>query len=95
MYVSQQAYLYLMIFLITYVINAIISANVYGAGVLLGMIIVFIVCIPFIALSVYNIDCLTTGGCEIWSWFLSIISIMSLIGTTIYMIVLALQGKKL
>jgi uncharacterized membrane protein (DUF485 family) len=62
--------------------------GVYGGTVaFFGFILIFLIGIPFILLSIYNIDCLTTGGCNIWSWVVSILSIIGLFITTILMIV--------
>jgi hypothetical protein len=81
--VSRQAYLYTIVLLLTAFINMILAAYIFGAVGLFGFIITFLISIPFLLLSVYNIDCLTTGGCNIWSWVVSILSVLSLLLTTI------------
>jgi uncharacterized membrane protein (DUF485 family) len=62
---------------------------IWGAPAFFGFILTFLIGIPFTLLSIYNIDCLTTGGCNVWSWVVSILSIIGLFITTILMIVFA------
>lgn len=45
-----------------------------GAVGLLYVIIILLITIPIYALSIYNIDCLTKGSCETWSWILVILN---------------------
>lgn len=93
--ISRQAYVYTIILIITSIINLLISGVIFGITGFLGYILIFIFAVPFAILSIYNIDCLTTGGCEIWSWIWSIISSISLLGTTVLMIVAGLLKEKL
>lgn len=88
---SRQAYFYLMTLVIVFIINAIVTVYIYGTGVILIVAIIIIFCIPFLALAIYHINCLSKGGCEILSWILTICTIISLTGTTIYMIGAALK----
>lgn len=91
---SRQAYFYLITLIIVFIINAIVTVYIYGTGVILIVAIIIIFCIPFLALAIYHINCLSKGGCEILSWILTICTIISLTGTTIFMIGLALVPAK-
>jgi len=93
--VSRQAYVYTVILIITSLINLVVSGSLFGLTGFLGYIIIFIIAVPFMLLSIYNIDCLTSGGCEIWSWIWSIISCISLLGTTILMVFAGIMKEKL
>lgn len=81
--ISRQAYVYLIIFLITSVINGVLTLNIYGMyGPLIYLGVVF-VALPFVILYMYHIDCLTTGKCNTWSWIYTIFACLSLIITTL------------
>jgi hypothetical protein len=87
--ISRQAYLYTIILLLTSFVNMIIFSYLYGFYGFFSYIISFLIFTPFLLLSIYNIDCLTTGGCNVWSWVVSIMSTLGLVITTIGMIVLS------
>ncbi len=70
--ILRLSYLYGLIAIITSIINLILFGVIFGSSLAL--------------LYIYGIDCLTTGGCEILSWVLSILSIIYMIATTIIII---------
>lgn len=88
---SRQAYFYLITLVIVFIINAIVTVYIFGTDVILLVTIIIIFCIPFLALGIYHINCLSKGGCEILSWILTICSIIGLSGTTLYMIGVSLK----
>ena len=81
--ISRQAYIYLIIFAITTVINAFLTLGTYGMYGPLIYLAVILVSSPFIILYIYHIDCLTTGKCNTWSWIYTVIACISLIITTL------------
>lgn len=91
--ISKQAYIYTIILFVTALINLVVTGFVFGISGFLIYILIFIIGIPILLFSIYNIDCLTTGGCEAWSWFVSIISCISLSMTTILMVFLGLTNQ--
>lgn len=87
--VSTQAYFYTIIFLITSVINIICSGVLFGAIGFFMYLFLFVIMIPFILLNIYNIDCLTSGNCQIWSWINSVLASLGLFSLTILIILAA------
>lgn len=81
---SVQGWTYMIITIISYIISLIII------GINLGLLPTFLLLILFIIMSLFNmiyaytISCLTKGDCYIWSW---IITILSLIPTIMYIAV--------
>lgn len=92
--ISRQAYVFTIILIISSIINLVVSGAVFGVTGFLGYILIFIIGIPFTLLSIYNLDCLTVGGCEIWSWIVSILSCISLFMVTISMIMIGMGSSK-
>lgn len=92
--ISQQAKTYLWIWIITSVINAIVSIfGVFGVYSFLSYLLFMVLSTPIILLYIYNIDCLTYGNCNAWSWFITIMSSLSLIFLTIMMILVAVTSR--
>jgi len=93
--ISRQAKTYLWIWIITSVINAIVSIfGVFGVYSFLSYLLFMVLSTPFILLYIYNIDCLTYGNCNAWSWFITIMSSLSLIFLTIMMILVAVTSRQ-
>lgn len=84
--ISRQAYFFTMIALITSVINIITAGFLFGVNGIFAYVILFVILIPFLLLMIYNLDCLSTGSCEIWSWVLSILAIVYMVYMTMLMI---------
>ena len=85
--ISRQAYLYTITIIITTVINMIIAISLFGLYGFLTYLLFLVFAVPLFLLAIYNIDCLTTGGCNIWSWILSIFSIIGMVLSTIFAII--------
>lgn len=81
--ISKQAYIYVIIFVITSVINAFLSIGVYGLSGPFRYLLGFVIASPFVVLYIYHVDCLTTGGCNTWSWIYVAIACFGLILTTL------------
>ena len=86
---STQATLYLVVLVLTSIINMICISITAGPLGFLAYTLYVIFAIPFFILYVYNVDCLTTGDCQIWSWVVAIFSSISLLVTAILAIFLA------
>ena len=92
---SIQANIYLGILVLTSIINIICISIAAGPLGFLAYTLYAILAIPFFILYVYNIDCLTTGDCQIWSWVVAIFSSISLLITAVLAIYLtAVPPKK-
>lgn len=87
--VTRQAYIYTIITIVTTFINLILSGVLFGINGFFTYLVIFVFLIPLILLSIYNIDCLSTGNCEIWAWINSILGIIYMIATTLIMIAAA------
>jgi len=92
---SIQANIYLGVLVLTGIINMICISIAAGPLGFLAYTLYAILAIPFFILYVYNIDCLTTGDCQIWSWVVAIFSSISLLITAVLAIYLtAVPPKK-
>jgi len=58
------------------------------AGVLgfLGYLVYVLFTVPLIILWMYNIDCLTTGDCQVWSWVITALTLISILTSTIFLV---------
>jgi len=68
---STQAWIYLIISTIATFIALGLSIYNFGIGL---FIIAYIIYFLVLLLGAYNISCLTTGQCYIWSWIVTILS---------------------
>ena len=50
-----------------------------------------LVTIPLVLLWMYNIDCLTTGNCQIWSWVITVLTLISVITTTVLLVAFSIN----
>ena len=87
--ISRQAYIFTIIALVTSLINIITGGFMFGMSGVFAYIILFVILIPFLLLMIYNLDCLSTGHCEIWSWVLSVLAIVYMVYMSILMIYVA------
>lgn len=92
--ITTQAYVYTIVLIITIVIDLILSTVMFGVSGFFWFLMITILAIPFTILSIYNIDCLSTGSCEIWAWAVSILSCIYLVITTLLMILAATTTEK-
>ena len=90
---SIQANIYLGILVLTSIINIICISIAAGPLGFLAYTL-SILAIPFFILYVYNIDCLMTGDCQIWSWVVAIFSSISLLITAVLAIYLTAVPPK-
>ena len=91
---SIQANIYLGVLVLTGIINMICISIAAGPLGFLAYTLYAILAIPFFILYVYNIDCLTSGDCQIWSWVVAIFSSISLLITAVLAIYLAAVPPK-
>lgn len=89
LHISRQAYFFTIVALLTSIINLIVCSVMFGLAGFFAYTLVFIIMIPFLLVSIYNLDCLSTGHCEIWSWVCSILAIVYMLYLTISMIFFA------
>lgn len=86
MNLSTQSYLYLVVLVITSIINMLVLGFAFGMyGLLLGILITGTI-FPISLLMLYHLDYMQSGGAGIWSWVISVLSVLSLVMTTIIMI---------
>ncbi len=85
---SIQANIYLGVLILTGIVNMICISIAAGPLGFLAYTLYAILAIPFFILYVYNVDCLTTGDCQIWSWVVAIFSSISLLITAVLAIYL-------
>jgi hypothetical protein len=91
---SIQATIYLIVLILTSIINIICISIAAGPLGFLAYTLYAILAIPFFILYVYNVDCLTTGDCQIWSWVVAIFSSISLLITAVVAIYLTAVPPK-
>lgn len=84
--ISTQTYVYIVIFVITSVINLITTSIISGGYGFLLYLLIFAITLPFVLLFMYMLNCLTTGNCNILSWIILVLTSISMIITTIAMI---------
>lgn len=85
---TSQSTTYLVFFVISTIINLICTSVIYGLNGFLFYCLFLLISIPFTILLLYNINCLTYGNCNTWSWIFTILNVLTLIGVCISMIVL-------
>ena len=85
---SSQANFYLIIIIITTIINWICSTVIFSWYGFLYYALIALILTPLFILYVYNVDCLTTGDCQIWSWVVAIFSAINLIIATIFIVII-------
>jgi len=72
-YFSTQGWIYIIVSIILTIIS--LALNVYLEG--LGLyLIAYLIYLFVIFLTAYNITCLTKGECYMWSWIVSILSLI-------------------
>lgn len=87
---SSQANLYLIIIIITTLINWICATVIFSWQGFLYYALIALILTPIFILYVYNVDCLTTGDCQIWSWIVAIFSAINLITLTIFIVIITI-----
>jgi hypothetical protein len=75
-YFSTQGWVYIVISIISTIIALIL--NIYMEGIGLYML-AYLLYILVILITAYNITCLTSGECHMWSWIVTILSTLPMI----------------
>lgn len=89
-YFSTQGWVYIVISIISTIIALIL--NIYMEGIGLYMI-AYLLYILVILITAYNITCLTSGECHMWSWIVTILSTLPMILILILVIYGAVKGS--
>ena len=75
-YFSTQGWVYIVISIISTIIALILNIYMEGIGL---YILVYLLYILVILITAYNITCLTSGECHMWSWIVTILSTLPMI----------------
>jgi hypothetical protein len=87
---SSQANLYLIVIIITTLINWICATVIFSWQGFLYYALIALILTPIFILYVYNVDCLTTGDCQIWSWIVAIFSAIGFISLTLFIVIITI-----
>lgn len=88
---STQAITYLILIVITSLINLICYSLLLGSWGFVAYLLYVLITVPFVILWMYNIDCLTSGDCQIWSWVITSLTLISVLTTTILLVAIAVN----
>jgi hypothetical protein len=88
---STQATTYLILIVITSIINLICYSLLFGIWGFVFYLVYVLITVPLVILWMYNIDCLTTGDCQIWSWVITSLTLISVLITTIMLVAFAVN----
>ncbi len=88
---STQASAYFILICLTTLINLICFFIMIGMWGFVSYLIYSLVTIPLVLLWMYNIDCLTTGNCQIWSWVITVLTLISVITTTVLLVAFSIN----
>lgn len=88
---STQATTYLILIVITSIINLVCYSYISGMWGFIGYLLYTLITVPLVILWMYNIDCLTTGDCQIWSWVITSLTLISVLTTTILLVAFAVN----
>lgn len=88
---STQASAYFMLICLTTLINLVCFFVMIGMWGFVSYLIYSLVTIPLVLLWMYNIDCLTTGNCQIWSWVITVLTLISVITTTVLLVAFSIN----
>lgn len=89
--VSIQATTYLVLIIMSSFINLICYYILLGMWGFVAYLLYTLITIPLVILWMYNIDCLTTGNCQIWSWVITWITLISVLTTTILLVAISVN----
>ena len=88
---STQATTYLILIVISSFINLICYSLLFGVWGFVSYLLYTLITVPFVILWMYNIDCLTSGDCQIWSWVITSLTLISVLTTTILLVAFAVN----
>jgi hypothetical protein len=86
---TKQAKIFVIVASLALFLNMLITSFMFGINGFLAYIIIFIILTPFLALNIYNINCLSVGKCERWAWVNSVLSIIYIVYITFVMVLMA------
>ena len=75
-YFSTQGWVYIVISIISTIIALILNIYMEGIGLYMFAYLLYIL---VILITAYNITCLTSGECHMWSWIVTILSTLPMI----------------
>ena len=88
---STQASAYFIIICVTTIINLICFFIMTGMWGFVSYLIYSLVTFPLVLLWLYNIECLTTGNCHIWSWVITVLTLISVLTSTIMIVAISIN----
>lgn len=88
---STQASAYFIIICITTIINLTCFFILTGMWGFVSYLIYSLVTLPLVLLWMYNIECLTTGNCHIWSWVITVLTLISVLTSTIMIVAISIN----
>jgi hypothetical protein len=91
--ISVQSVIIAIVYILCLIVGllTIIKQNKVSVGSIIGMLF----CLGFIALLVYDTNCLTNGACGVWSWIRTILYIIfPIIGLIIALVALVKPKKE-
>jgi len=75
-YFSTQGWVYIVISVIATIIALILNIYLDGVGLYMFGYLLYLL---LILITAYNITCLTTGECHLWSWIVTLLSTLPMI----------------
>lgn len=75
-YFSTQGWVYIVISVIATIIALILNIYLEGVGLYMFGYLLYLL---LILITAYNITCLTTGECHLWSWIVTLLSTLPMI----------------
>ena len=75
-YFSTQGWVYIVIIVIATIIALILNIYLEGVGLYMFGYLLYLL---LILITAYNITCLTTGECHLWSWIVTLLSTLPMI----------------
>jgi len=75
-YFSTQGWVYIVISVIATIVALILNIYLEGVGLYMFAYLLYLL---LILITAYNITCLTTGECHLWSWIVTLLSTLPMI----------------
>ena len=75
-YYSTQGWVYIVISVIATITALILNIYLEGVGLYMFGYLLYLL---LILITAYNITCLTTGECHLWSWIVTVLSTLPMI----------------
>jgi hypothetical protein len=90
-YFSTQGWIYIVVSIIFTIIALALNVYLEGPGLYL---IAYFIYLFVIFLTAYNITCLTKGECYMWSWIVTVLSLIPMMLMIILIVYIILYAKK-